>query len=81
MKIGIFTKFDMLNGGGGGVVWVKVYVVEVKVEVGWMDDVSAKNPVLLVGPHSVMRLMPFPRRHSRDVQSMGYIQGFLSLDF
>jgi len=27
-------------------VWVKVYVVEVKVEVEWMGDVSTENPIL-----------------------------------
>ena len=61
-------------------VWVKVYVVEVKMEVGWMDDVSVGNPILSARQHSTVRLVSFPRRRLKEVQSMGYIQGLISLD-
>ena len=49
------------------VVWAKVYAVEVKVEVEWMDDVSAENPVLSTRLHSVVRLVSFPRRRLKEV--------------
>lgn len=61
-------------------VWAKVYAMEVKVEVEWVDDVSMENLVLSAGPHSTVRLVPLLCRHSKEVQSTGYIKDLSSLD-
>ena len=70
----------MLNDGGGGA-GVGECVVEVKVEVEWMDDVSAENPTLLIGQHSAVMPIPPPHRHLKEVQSTGCIQDLLFLYF
>ena len=54
-------------------VWLKVYVVEVKVEVVWTNGVSVENPALSTGHSSAMKPMLLPRRHLKEVQSMDYI--------
>lgn len=56
-------------------------MVEVEVEVEWMDDVFVENPALLVGQHSMVRHVPHPRRRSKEVQSVSYIQDLIFLDF
>ena len=53
--------------------WVKVYVVEVKVEVVWADEASAENPVLSTRQRSMVNLVLLPCRHLKEVQSMDYI--------
>jgi hypothetical protein len=45
LKTGNFIVFDMLNVVVVVVVWVKVYVVEVKVEVVWVDEVFTGKPL------------------------------------
>jgi len=59
----------------------KVYIMEMKVEVEWMDYVSMENLVLSAGQLFVARHVPFPRCCSKEVQSTGYIKDLLSLDF
>ena len=60
-------------------VWANVYAMELEVEVEWMDDVSAENPVLLAGQYSVVRIVPLPDR-CQEIQSIGYIQDLIALD-
>ncbi len=59
---------------------VKVYVVEVKVEVVWMDGVSTENLALSIGERSEMKPMLLPHHHLKEFQSLGYIQDLLLLD-
>ena len=54
-------------------VWEKVYAMAVKVEVEWMDNVSAENPVLPAGQHFAVRLVPFSHHRLKGVQSTGHI--------
>lgn len=61
-------------------VWAKLYAMEVKVEVEWMDDEFVENPILSVVQHSAVKPVPFPRHHSKEAQPMGYIQDLFSLD-
>lgn len=62
-------------------VWVKVYVVEVKVELVWVDEVFAENLSLSTVQCFVVRLVRLPHRHLKKVLSMGYIQDLLFRDF
>ena len=45
-------------------VWAKVYVMEVNVEVVWMDEVFVENPALSTGQRSAVKPVLFPRHHS-----------------
>ena len=58
--------------------WVKLYVVEVKEKVVWMDDLFAKALALLTRKCSMVKLVLL-HRHSEEVQSTGYIQDLFSL--
>jgi len=62
-------------------VWVKVYVVEVKVEVVWVDEVFTENPTLSTVQRFLVRLVPLPCRHLKEVLSICYIQDLFFLDF
>jgi len=59
------------------VVWVKVYTmevnVEVKVEVVWTDEVFAETLALLTGQCFVVKLALLPHCHLEGARSMGYI--------
>jgi len=61
------------------VVWVKVYDVEVKMEVVWMDEAFTETIALLTGQCSAVKPVFLPRYHSEGAQSIGYIQGMLTL--
>ena len=57
--------------------WAKVYVVGVKVDVVWADEVFAESLAISTVQHFAMRLV-LPRHHrSKEVLSMGYIQDLL----
>lgn len=58
------------------VVWVKAYVVEVKMEVVCVDGVFAGILVLSIEHHSVKKPVLLPRHHSEEVQSVGYIRAY-----
>ena len=55
------------------VVWTEVYVVEVKMEVVWVDGLFAGTLALLTGQHSVVKPVLLLHHHSEEVQSTGYI--------
>lgn len=58
--------------------WVKVYVVEVKMEVVWADGVFVGTLALLTRQHSMVKHVLLLRRHSEEAQSVGYIQNLFS---
>ena len=60
---------------------VKVYVVEVKVEVAWANEIFTKNLTLSTIQSFVVRPILLPRHDPKRVLSMGCIQDLLSLDF
>ena len=60
-------------------VWEKVYVVEVKVEVVWTDEVFLATLALLTRQCSTVNLVLLPCCHSMEAQSTSYIQGMFSL--
>ena len=49
------------------VMWVKVYVVEVNVELGWVDGIFVGTIVLLTEQFSMVKHVLFPHRHSKEV--------------
>ena len=55
-------------------VWEKVYVVEVKMEVVWVDVVFTGTLALLIGQRSVDKPMLLLHRHSEEAQSPSYIK-------
>ena len=59
--------------------WAKVYVVEVKVEVVWVGEVFVETLALLTTQRSVVKTVLLLRRHSEEVQLVGYIHGLPSL--
>jgi len=61
-------------------VWPKLYVVEVEVEVGCMDDVSIENIVLLARKNFMVSPVPLACHHLKEVRSTGYILDLISLD-
>ena len=55
------------------VVWVKVYAVEVKMEVVWVGEVFAETLALLTRQHSAMKLVLLLCCHLEEAQSVVYI--------
>ena len=53
-------------------VWVKIYAVEVKEEVVWMDELFVETLVLLTGKCFDVKPMLLLHRHSKEAQSMCY---------
>jgi len=75
LKIGNFIVFDMLNDGGcgGG-------VGEGVCGGGGVDGCCVhRKPVLSSRQHSLVRPVPLPRHHLKEVRSIGYIQDLISL--
>lgn len=77
--MGNFTSFTILNGGGGGGGVGKVYAMEVKMEVAWVDGLFARILVLLTGQCTAEKPVVLLYRHSEEAQLVGYIQGLFSL--
>ena len=61
------------------VVWEKLQLMVVKLEVVWVKVVVVGTPILLVELHFVEKPVLLPLRHPTGVKSVGYIQDSLFL--